>query len=370
MRVIFGGAFNPIHNEHVNIIRSLLSTEGVDKVILLPSNNPPHKHCATSFEDREEMIKIALGDCRDVEICDLESRDGDRHYTCEVLPKLKQMYGDIAFVIGGDSLIDLNKWKNPRDIIRQSPLIVFTRGEDVRFNEALKYWRQQGADIKVSDYHPADVSSTVIRYKAALGEFDDVDIRVAEYIKERGIYGFYAPLLTRLESDIPLCTFLHCLRTASFAIETNYSLSLGLDYDKVLLAGVLHDCAKALCHISHVSESVPKDAVGTPVEHQFLGAEIARSKYGVQDADVLEAIKYHTTGKKVMTDLQKLIFCSDMLERGRDYAEVGYLRKCMKKSLDFAYSECVKAQYEFLLSSKCGEIYPLTLETLDGINKK
>ncbi|MDE6614909.1 MAG: bis(5'-nucleosyl)-tetraphosphatase (symmetrical) YqeK, partial [Clostridia bacterium] len=301
-----------------------------------------------------------------VEISEFERKGDGKRYTCEVLPKLKEIYGDIAFVIGGDSLEDLNKWKNPHVVIKICPLLVFTRGVSEKFATALDYWRKQGGDIRVCDYSPNDVSSTVIRYNAELGIYDNLDPRVAEYIKANNLYGKYADLIAKLKSNIPQNTFEHCLRTASYAINLNYSLDLGLDYDKVLLAGVLHDCAKVLCHIPHDTSEVPADSVGTPVEHQFLGAVVARKEYGIDDEEVLEAIKYHTTGKCGMTDLQKLIFSSDMLELGRRYDEVDGLRESMKKSLDCGYKACALAQYEFLLQ-KGGDIYPLTLKAVEEI---
>ncbi|MDE7071149.1 MAG: nicotinate (nicotinamide) nucleotide adenylyltransferase [Clostridia bacterium] len=364
MKIIFGGAFNPIHDEHVNMIKHLLTLEDVDKVILLPSANPPHKKCDTSFSQRVEMINLALDGMSGIEICDIENKDDGKHYTCEVLPKLKKLYKDIAFVIGGDSLEDFSKWKNPEEIIRICPLYVFTRGESDKFDEALEFWRNKGATIKVCDYHPKDVSSTLVRYNAILGEYDNLCPRVAEYIKLNGLYLKYQDKISRLEKDIPKHTFEHCSRTAEYALWLNYTLDLKLDYDKVLLAGLFHDCAKALCHKPHSTQDLPSDCIGSPVEHQFLGAIIAKSQYGIDDLEVIEAIKYHTTGKKSMTKLQKLIFCADMLELGRDYPEVNYLRDCISKSLDAGYRECALAQYEFL-EQKGGEIYPLTLESIE-----
>ncbi|MDE5549266.1 MAG: nicotinate (nicotinamide) nucleotide adenylyltransferase [Clostridia bacterium] len=366
MKVIFGGAFNPVHAEHINMVKHLLTRNDVEKVILLPSVNPPHKTCPTSFEQRIDMLKLAIKDLDNVEISEFERNGDGKRYTCEVLPKLKEIYGDIAFVIGGDSLEDLNKWKNPHEVIKICPLLVFTRGKSEKFATALDYWRKQGGDIRVCDYSPNDVSSTVIRYNAELCIYDNLDPRVVEYIKANNLYGKYADLIAKLKSNIPKNTFEHCLRTASYAINLNYSLDLGLDYDKVLLAGVLHDCAKALCHIPHDTSEVPADSVGTPVEHQFLGAVVARKEYGIDDEEVLEAIKYHTTGKCGMTDLQKLIFSSDMLEVGRKYDEVDRLRESMKKSLDCGYKACALAQYEFLLQ-KGGDIYPLTLQAVEEI---
>lgn len=364
MKIIFGGAFNPIHNQHVGMIKHLLTLDGADGVVVLPSANPPHKICDTSFSQRVEMIKLALDGVDRVGICDLESKDGGKHYTCEVLPKLKNIYKDIAFVIGGDSLEDFSTWKNPKDVIKICPLYVFTRGQSDKFDKALEYWRGQGADITVCDYHPEDVSSTLIRYNAILGEYDNLCPQVAEYIKQNGLYVKYQDIISDLNNNIPQNTFEHCSRTAKFALWLNYALDLGLDYDKVLLAGLFHDCAKALCHVPHSTEGVPPYSVGTPVEHQFLGAVIAQKQYKIKDLDVLEAIKYHTTGKKSMNDLQKLIFCADMLELGRQYPEVDYLRDCIAQSLDYGYKECALAQYEFL-KQKGGDIYPLTLEAIE-----
>ena len=364
MKIIFGGAFNPIHDEHVNMIKRLLTLDKVESVILLPSANPPHKSCDTSFSQRVEMIELALEGLERVEICDIESKDDGKHYTCEVLPKLKDIYQDVAFVIGGDSLEDFHKWKNPQEIIKICPLYVFTRGQSDKFDEALEYWRAKGADIKLCDYHPKDISSTLIRYNAALGEYDDLCPKVAEYIKSNGLYLKYQAIISKLKDNMPQHTFEHCSRTAKYALYLNYILDLGLDYDKVLLAGLFHDCAKALCREPHSTQGLPSDCIGTPVEHQFLGAIIANSVYKIDDRDVLEAIKFHTTGKKSMNSLQKLIFCADMLEMGRSYPEVGYLRDCISKSLDLGYKQCALMQYEFL-KQKGGDIYPLTLEAIE-----
>ncbi len=82
MKIIFGGAFNPIHNQHVSMIKHLLTLDGLDGVVVLPSANPPHKRCDTSFSQRVEMIELALDGVDGIEICDLESKDDGKHYTC------------------------------------------------------------------------------------------------------------------------------------------------------------------------------------------------------------------------------------------------------------------------------------------------
>ena len=56
---------------------------------------------------------------------------------------------------------------------------------------------------------------------------------------------------------------------------------------------------QSACREEHDTSNVPSDSVGTPVEHQFMGANIAYKEYGVEDSEVLDAIRYHTTGKEI-----------------------------------------------------------------------
>ena len=366
MIMIYGGAFNPVHNEHINMIKHLLGVKGVEKVVLVPSYNPPHKSCPTSYSQRKDMLNLALEGLCNVEICDYESGSEGKHYTCETLPYLKEIYKNIAFVIGGDSLEALHMWKNPEDIIKVCPLYVFTRGKSKAFKSALKYWRKKGADIKVCKYEPEDISSTLIRYNAMLGIYENVPQKVADYIRENKLYDTYGDIIEKLKATLLPRTFAHSLRTAKYALYLNYKLKLGISFDKVLLSGVLHDCAKNLCAEPHDISLVPSDSVGSPVEHQFLGAVVAKRDYGIDDEEVLSAIEYHTTGKEVMSDIEKLIFCSDMLEENRDFDGVDKLRKSIEKSLDEGYRDCVLHQYEYLYN-KGGYIYPLTIDAVRGV---
>ena len=104
---IFGGAFDPLHNSHIEMALKALET-GLDKVVFVPSCIPPHKSCNVSFEDRIEMLKRVISDYPRFDICTLEYDLGGVNYAKDVLPRLKEIYGDIVYIIGGDSLIDLD----------------------------------------------------------------------------------------------------------------------------------------------------------------------------------------------------------------------------------------------------------------------
>jgi nicotinate-nucleotide adenylyltransferase len=111
--------------------------------------------------------------------------------------------------------------------------------------------------------------------------------------------------------------------------------------------------------------------VPAPVLHQFQGAYLAEHFYKIKDEDIINAIRFHTSGRANMSALEKLIFLADMVEDGRDYDGVEMLRalfysaqekgeKLLDACLLCALEETVKH-----LKNKGGEIYPLTLQAYE-----
>lgn len=365
---ILGGAFNPPHKAHTQMAEQALK-EGIDKVVFLPSNNPPHKSCPTSFDDRVNMLRLLTGEDSRFEVCTLEGEEQKVHYTCETVGRLKEIYGDIVYIIGGDSLIDLHKWKNPEEVIKQVKLFVFPRADrQQEFEKALGYWKDKGADIQVADRTPQAVSSTCVRYLLSMDDTRYIDEKVAEYIKEKGLYREFADKAAILREQVMPHTYLHIARTAECALRLNFECGLNLDNDKVFLAAMLHDCAKLQCKLDHDTSEVPQDSVGSAVEHQFYGKVLAKSLYGVTDSEVLDAIESHCTGKPDMTTLDKLIYCADMLEDARDFEGVDELRKSIRENFEKGFVKCLLKAYAFV-KEQGGFVYPLTQEAVDYYTK-
>lgn len=95
--------------------------------------------------------------------------------------------------------------------------------------------------------------------------------------------------------------------------------------------------------------------------HQYTGAYYAEHAFGVSDAAVLDAIRYHTSGKPEMSALGKLIFLADMLESGRDFPGIHKLRRAFYKedSLNECMYQSLRAELRHLKQGG-GDIYPLT----------
>lgn len=126
-------------------------------------------------------------------------------------------------------------------------------------------------------------------------------------------------------------------------METSVKLAslFGVDVKKAELAGLLHDCAREfkneevlkLCkehniEVDDVCEREPK------LLHGPVGAVVARKEYGIEDEEILGAIYCHTTGRKNMNALDKIIFLADYVEPGRDFAGVEKVREVVFEDLD------------------------------------
>ena len=111
--------------------------------------------------------------------------------------------------------------------------------------------------------------------------------------------------------------------------------------------------------------TMPKD-VPPPVEHAFLGAYIAEKVLEIDDKEIIDAIRYHTSGKPQMSTLGKLIFVADMVEKGRVYQGVEELRAAYYSDagIDDCFALCLKEEVLHLLN-KNERIYKATLDAYD-----
>jgi len=132
MRIcIFGGTFDPPHIGHLLIAQTVCEAESFDKVIFMPANIPPHKKNISEVGDRLAMLNLAIEGNPNFEISDLEIERGGISYTIDTLRSIKNSIIDLEdelfYLIGSDSLLDLEFWKNPRGILKKCNVVVAIR---------------------------------------------------------------------------------------------------------------------------------------------------------------------------------------------------------------------------------------------------
>ena len=174
-------------------------------------------------------------------------------------------------------------------------------------------------------------------------------------------------LVLNLKNYYPLKRLKHTADVVVCALKR--AKELGLDTSVVKTTATLHDCAKYMDYRAEEGFELPPD-VPAPVVHAFLGAYIAKNVLKIDDEQIIDAIRYHTSGKAEMSTLAKLIFVADMVEEGRVYEGVDKLR-LLYETADFesCFVECLKEEVLHLINKK-QYIYIETLNAFDYYVKK
>lgn len=141
--------------------------------------------------------------------------------------------------------------------------------------------------------------------------------------------------------DIGEKRYNHTLGVVKTAEEL--ALVYGCDIEKAKTAALFHDCAKVKDLTSLLKMARDFDIIldekhkkNPELIHAELGSKIAEQRYGIEDREILDAIKYHTTGRENMGLLEKIIYIADSMEPGRDYPGVDKLRQLTYSNIDKA----------------------------------
>ena len=193
---IYGGSFDPIHIGHAALADSAVRECGLDKLIFMPAFISPFKQDrnVTDGHDRCGMIEAVLKENSAFCLSRYELNRKGPSYTIETLRHWdKLLDGDLCFVLGFDSAVQVDTWYEGEEILRNYNLIT-ARRPDTDFNEGMRiiesFREKYGADITVMDMLPVDASSTNIRNLIKEGKpiTGLVPPGVEEYIIEHKLY--------------------------------------------------------------------------------------------------------------------------------------------------------------------------------------
>ncbi len=153
------------------------------------------------------------------------------------------------------------------------------------------------------------------------------------------------------------------------------AMRYGADVKQAQVAGLLHDCAKCMTNEERLSICKKNKLEVTPVEkanpfllHAKVGAFLAKEKYGIQDEEILSAVRCHTTGRPNMTLLEKIVFTADYIEPSRKTApNLDEVRTMAFQNLDIALCKILSDTLNYL-DTVDQEIDPMTKETYHYYN--
>ena len=184
---IFGGTFAPIHEAHLAIAREATERGRLDRVLLVPANNPPHKTGThTPYQDRVRMAELACLGQPHLEVSRLEEGT-ERSYSIDTIEKVRSRMdaGDeLFFVIGADAFADIRTWRRWRDVARAVCFLVVSRpGAAYDVPPEVRIERLDRLELPIS-------SSEIRRQMAAGARPAEVSRPVLDYILDRHLYGW------------------------------------------------------------------------------------------------------------------------------------------------------------------------------------
>lgn len=173
-----------------------------------------------------------------------------------------------------------------------------------------------------------------------------------------------------LENNLSKKRYTHSLGVAEEAVRL--ARHYGADEEKAYLAGLVHDVAKEIPADDAIERLEKKygaelDAVTKntfKLLHGVLGTYVIQSEFEIDDAEIIDAVRYHTTAKADMSLLTKIIYMADYIEPNRDFDGVEELRVLAYENLDRA----IMVGIEFTLSELIEKGSMLHLDTVNAYN--
>ena len=195
---IMGGTFDPIHIGHLILAEDAYVELGLDEVLFMPAGHPPHKVLGkgrATNDQRTEMVRRAIEGNDHFSLSLYEMKKEGLSYTYQTLEMLSNNEKGIElyFIMGADSLFEFKTWKEPERIASLCTIVAAGRpgrGEEDLTACIEEVRRDMGARIVRLNTPDIDISSTMLRKRASEGLTIRyyVPDKVAEYIKERGLY--------------------------------------------------------------------------------------------------------------------------------------------------------------------------------------
>lgn len=179
----------------------------------------------------------------------------------------------------------------------------------------------------------------------------------------------------KLKNMLPERRFKHSENVAKCAVKL--SEIYGYDKEKSYIAGIIHDCAKYL-EAKEVDFYVKKYSIeldeleknNLALSHSVIGSYIVRNEFNIDDEEIINSVKYHTTGKANMNLIEKIIYIADLIEEDRNFPGVENLRQLTYNGrLDEALLESFDNTIKFVIYNK-QLIHPRTVEARNYLMKQ
>lgn len=357
---IYGGTFDPVHSAHVEIAKNAIEELSLDKLLIMPAGTPAHKNFSdiTDKKHRKKMCELAFcGKKMEISTYELEKRG--KCYTFETLEHLYNGMDELFLIVGGDSLRDITGWKNPERIFKLATVVSCGR-----ISESLDLQSEYLKQVVFMKYQPQEISSTEIRVDNQFGFAISkrVPKSVAKYINSENLYSEYRKLTKKVQKVVTEKRYEH-IKNATVMGQVLAGCA-GVSKEDAFIALSLHDVAKNMKDFSKYKNKLAQEhmLLPEPVVHAFVGAYVVEEEFKIKNKDIIAAIKYHTTARANMSQLEKLTYVSDCIEIGRKYDGAAALRELARADFEAGFRTCLANAYRGVVDKI---ICPLTIDAME-----
>lgn len=396
---IYGGTFDPPHLGHMEAARVAMETLSLDRLLIIPDREPPHKDLTVESASPQQRLAMAalmadgLGpraEASDLEIC----REG-KSFTADTVEELHQAFpeDELWLLMGTDMFLTVQNWYQPERIFQYAGVAAFARHEE----DTEELFAQQSKFLEET-YHARttvvplpqvkEIASRDLRRMLA-SEWTGGNVDPAQYLWTP-VYGYILREgLFGTKADLKQLSDKH-LRAISYAMvkakrlphiqgteETAAALAAfwGVSPEKARRAAILHDCTKYWTLEQHLEtcakygvELDELECVSVKLLHSKSAAALARHVFAEPEEEC-RAISAHTTGKPGMTTFDKILYLADYMEPTRDFDGVEELRRLVWEDLDRAMILGLEMSIEDL-KEKGATVHPNTWGTLEELRRK
>ena len=335
--VLFGGAFDPIHNGHINMAKEASDQLDAD-IFFIPARISVWKNESAPIEDKIKMVELAIKDHPRFHLSRYEADlKSDVNYSINTVEHFKKEYPNskIYYLIGTDHVNSFHKWKDAKKLSQLATIIFFKRPNmELDLNNIKEF---EMVEIKGELNNE---SSTDIRELKSL----DTSDMVINYIIDHRLY-----FMNKIASYMSKKRLEHVISTAKLSYDIAKANCLK-DAKKALIAALLHDIGKEMpmnvqkeIMKAHYREYIDYPPV---IYHQFIGAYLAEKDFGIKDPVILDAIKYHTTANSNMSDVAIIVHCADKIEPTRGFNSENLINS-LKCSLMNGFVDVLNSNIEY-----------------------
>lgn len=373
---IFGGSFDPIHNGHLHLAEEARCMAKLDQVLFIPTWISPFKQDSdpASCQQRLDMVRIAISSNPGFAVSDMEIQREEVSYTADTLRRCKDIMGEdtrLYFITGTDAFLSIEKWYLAEELLANYSFIIGSRPgyREEDLDQVIQRVKTQfGTDVHKIQIPRLEISSSDIRETIREGR----SVRyllpdpLLHYIERHRLYLDSAAVASlpseeelaydQIDHDIDevIRGRLKATRLAHTygVVETAVGMAekFGADPRKARTCALFHDAFREVGNLAHGA----------------VAADYMEAEFSITDEDMLNAVRFHTTGRKGMTVLEKILFLADAIEPNRNYPGVDDLRAMAEYDLDKACLMSLTRTIEYV-KSQGQELDPRTQEAAEDL---